>query len=65
MGQAWRRTPIPKKKPTERAIKDVEQANLDTSEVLADVMVSSMDADMIIADLVDRVAALEAEKEAE
>lgn len=64
MGQAWKRTPLPKKKPTERAIKDAEQANLDTSEVVSDLMVSTMDSEMIIADLLDRVAALEAAKEA-
>ena len=64
MGQAWKRTPLPKKPPTERAIKDAEQANLDTSEVVSDLMGSTMDSEMIIADLLDRVAALEAEKEA-
>ena len=64
MGQVWKKTAIPKKKPTERALKDAEQANLDTSEVVSDVLMSAMDADMIIADLAARVAALEAEKEA-
>lgn len=64
MGQAWRRTPTPKKKPTEKAIKEAEQANLDTSEVVSDLMVSTMDSEMIIADLAARVAALEVEKEA-
>lgn len=64
MGQTWKKTSIPRKKPTEKAIKDVEQANLDTSEVVSDVMMNSMDSEMIIADLAARVAALEAEKEA-
>lgn len=64
MGQVWKKTAIPKKKPTERAIKEAEQANLDTSEVVSDLRVSTMDSEMIIADLVARVAALEAEKEA-
>lgn len=64
MGQVWRRTPTPKKKPTEKAIKDVEYANLDTSEIVSEVMMSAMDADMVIADLAARVAALEVEKEA-
>ena len=64
MGQAWKRTPLPKKEPTEKAIKDAEQANLDTSEVVSDLMVSTMDSEMIIADLLDRVVALEAAKEA-
>lgn len=64
MGQVWKKTAIPKKKPTERAIKEAEQANLDTSEVVSGLRVSTMDSEMIIADLVARVAALEAEKEA-
>lgn len=64
MGQVWKKTAIPKKKPTERAIKDAEQENLDTSEVVSDLRVSTMDSEMIIADLAARVAALEAEKEA-
>lgn len=64
MGQAWKRTPLPKKTPTERALKDAEQANPDTSEVVSDLMVSTMDSEMIIADLLDRVAALEGAKEA-
>lgn len=66
MGQVWRRTPTPKKKPTEKAIKDkdVEYANLDTSEIVSEVMMSAMDAEMVIADLAARVAALEVEKEA-
>lgn len=64
MGQVWKKTAIPNKKPTERAIKEAEQANLDTSEVVSDLRVSTMDSEMIIADLAARVAALEAEKEA-
>ena len=64
MGQVWKKTAIPKKKPTERAIKDAEQANLDTAEVVSDLMTNTMDSEMIIADLLDRVAALEAAKEA-
>lgn len=64
MGQVWKKTAIPKKKPTEWAIKDAEQENLDTSEVVSDLRVSTMDSEMIIADLAARVAALEAEKEA-
>ena len=60
----WKKKSVPKKKHTERAIKDAEQANLDTSEVVSDLMMSSMDSEMIIADLAARVAALEAEKEA-
>lgn len=60
----WKKKSVPKKKPTERAIKDAEQANLDTSEVVSDLRVSTMDSEMIIADLAARVAALEAEKEA-
>lgn len=64
MGQTWKKTSIPRKKPTEKAIKEAEQANLDTSEVVSDLMVSSMDSEMIIADLLSRVATLEAAKEA-
>lgn len=61
----WQKKSVPKKKkPTERAIKEADQANLDTSEVVSDLRVSTMDSEMIIADLAARVAALEAEKEA-
>lgn len=55
----WKKKSVPKKTPTERAIKDAEQANLDTSEVVSDLKVSSVDAELIIADLVSRVTKLE------
>ena len=62
MGQIWKRTPTPKKRPTEKAIEENAQANLDTSEVVSDLMVSTMDSELIMVDLLNRVAALEAEK---
>lgn len=55
----WKKKSVPKKTPTERAIKDAEQANIDTSEVVSDLKVSSVDAELIIADLVSRVTKLE------
>lgn len=55
----WKKKSVPKKTPTEQAIKDAEQANLDTSEVVSDLKVSSVDAELIIADLVSRVTKLE------
>lgn len=55
----WKKKSVPKKTPTERAIKYAEQANLDTSEVASDLKVSSVDAELIIADLVSRVTKLE------